>query len=141
MKKLKIAFWISTGLVSLMMLNSAYMCIASPMMKTSIAHLGFPGYFRTELGITKLLGVIAILIPAIPARVKEWAYAGFFFMFVSGIMAHMIMGDPAAMWSVGIMTLILLGVSYVSFRKLQVATEHSSIPATSSSKTATTETK
>lgn len=50
----------------------------NPVMVAGYAHIGFPDWFRVELGIAKLLGALALIIPAIPARVKEWAYACFF---------------------------------------------------------------
>lgn len=119
MKKVKITYWISTGLISLMMLNSAYMCFASPFMKDSLTHLGFPDYFRIELGIAKTLGTIALLIPLLPVKIKEFAYAGFFIMFFSGIMAHIIKGDPASMWGAGIAAFCVLITSYLSYQRLQ----------------------
>ncbi len=79
MKKLNIYYWIITGLFCAFMLFSAIPDI----METSeamafIKDLGYPAYFVKFIGIAKVLGVIAILIPGFP-RIKEWAYAGLFF--------------------------------------------------------------
>jgi hypothetical protein len=58
-----------------------------------IPHLGFPDYFRIELGAGKLLGAIALILPFVPRKVKEFAYAGFTIIFVSAFIAHLASGD------------------------------------------------
>src|SRR6185369_10727053 len=79
MKKTKIAFWIITGLFSAFMLFSSIPDIlVVPDAKAFMNHLGYPDYIIPFLGVMKLLGIIAILIPGFP-RIKEWAYAGLFF--------------------------------------------------------------
>jgi uncharacterized membrane protein YphA (DoxX/SURF4 family) len=57
-----------------------------------LAHLGYPAYFSTILGAWKLLGAIAIVAPRLP-RLKEWAYAGFFFDLTSAAISHASVGD------------------------------------------------
>src|ERR1700730_4659163 len=79
MKKTKTFYWIITGLFSAFMLFSAIPDIlVVPDAVTLLNHLGYPNYIIPFLGVAKLLGVIAILIPGFP-RIKEWAYAGLFF--------------------------------------------------------------
>lgn len=79
MKKTKLLYWIITGLFSAFMLFSAVPDIlVMPEAVTFLAHLGYPKYIVPFLGVAKLLGIIAILIPGFP-RLKEWAYAGLFF--------------------------------------------------------------
>jgi hypothetical protein len=58
-----------------------------------IIHLGYPVYFLTLLGLAKLLGVVTVLTPGFPL-LKEWAYAGFFFMMTGAIYSHIAVGDP-----------------------------------------------
>ncbi|HMX38014.1 MAG TPA: DoxX family protein, partial [Ferruginibacter sp.] len=58
------------------------------------AHLGYPAYLMTLLGILKILGVIVVTIPGLP-RLKEWAYAGFFFSMAGAIFSHLAINDPA----------------------------------------------
>ena len=60
-------------------------------------HLGFPDYFRIELAIAKISGVLVLIIPAIPVKIKEWAYAGFGIVFISASVDHASNGDAAAM--------------------------------------------
>ena len=89
-----VAYWASTGLFAAMMAGSAFAYLTQPAMAQAFAHLGFPPYFRVELGIAKLLGVAALLAPT-PPRVKEWAYAGFGITLVSAIVAHSTVDGPA----------------------------------------------
>ena len=80
MKTTKILYWVFTILFSLMMLLSAYSSVLSQPEAVKGMHdgLGYPIYFIPFVGVAKILGVIAILVPGFP-RIKEWAYAGFFF--------------------------------------------------------------
>ncbi|HEU5291161.1 MAG TPA: DoxX family protein [Cyclobacteriaceae bacterium] len=78
-KRDTIIFWISTGLFCAMMLTSAIPnLLSAPDWVTIFEQLGFPNYLLPFLGVAKLLGVIALLVPGFN-RIKEWAYAGFFF--------------------------------------------------------------
>jgi DoxX-like family len=79
MKRTQTLYWIITGLFLLFMLFSAIPDIlVVPDAITFMGHLGYPKYIIPFLGVAKLLGVIAILVPGFP-RIKQWAYAGFFF--------------------------------------------------------------
>src|SRR6187402_1727508 len=80
MKKTNIFYWVFTGLFAFLMLGSAIPDILSQPIAIQGMHveLGYPTYFVPFIGIAKLLGVIAILVPGFP-RIKEWAYAGLFF--------------------------------------------------------------
>lgn len=111
MKKNNSIYWISTGILSTMMLFSAYNYIASPQMATAFKHLGFPDYLRYELAIAKVLGALALIIPQIPVRVKEWAYAGFGITFISAFIGHISSGDPV---SVAMMPLVFFAVLVIS---------------------------
>ncbi len=71
-----IVYWIVTALFCLQMSFSAYAQLRLPQVAEAFTHLGFPAYFRVELSWAKLLGVVLMLAP-VPARLKEWAYAGF----------------------------------------------------------------
>lgn len=114
MKSVKIIYWTTTTIVSVMMLFSAYMYFTSVEVKQGFVHLGFPDYFRIELAVAKALGALALLLPFIPARVKEWAYAGFFINFVSAIIAHLASGDAASTWGSVTVFLLILIASYIS---------------------------
>ena len=89
---IKITYWTTTGIFSVMMLASAVMYFTMPAMDETFEHLGFPAYFRIELGVFKIAGAAALLLPVSP-RSKEWAYAGFFITLVSAFIAHSASGD------------------------------------------------
>lgn len=114
MNKWKLIFLISTGLFSLMMLGSATMYFISVEVAQTFAGLGFPDYFRIELGIAKYLGVAALLVPKIPNNVREWAYAGFGITVISAAIAHAAIGDPIGSILPPIFALALLCLSYFS---------------------------
>ncbi len=79
MKKTKTLYWIITGIFSAFMLFSSLPDIVnSPDAVIFMTHLGYPPYFTPFIGVAKVLGIVAILIPGFP-RIKEWAYAGLFF--------------------------------------------------------------
>lgn len=108
MKKNKIIYWIATGLIGAMMLFSGFNYFANPKVAEGFQFLGFPDYFRVELGIAKLVGALALLIPAVPRRVKEWAYAGFTFNLISAAVAHIAKGDVSGSMSPIIMLAVLI---------------------------------
>lgn len=112
MKKNKIIYWASTGIIGAMMLFSAYGYLTSEALKAAFVHLGFPGYFRIELAIAKITGAIVLLVPVIPKRIKELAYFGFAITFISAFIAHTSSGDPI---SVAIMPLIFSGILLASY--------------------------
>ena len=74
-KRIVIAFWVVTALFCLQIGFTAYAQLRLPQVAEAFTHLGFPVYFRVELSWAKLLGVVLLLAP-VPARLKEWAYAG-----------------------------------------------------------------
>ncbi len=119
MKKDKIIYWTATGLFSLMMLNSGYQYLTSPDMEAAFNHLGFPDYFRIELAVAKILGVIALLIPYIPKVFKQFAYAGFTINLFSAAIAHASKGDPAIGIILPFGVLAILATSYIYYEKLR----------------------
>jgi len=99
------------------MFYSAYAYLTQDAMVQAFHHLGYPDYFRVELAVAKLLGAIFLLIPG-AARVKEWAYAGFLFTFISAFIAHFASGDPVANRIMPLVFLVLLIVSYITYHKI-----------------------
>lgn len=115
-KTIKISYWISTALVSLMMVFSAYSYFTSSEVKQGFQHLGFPDYFRVELAIAKILGAIMLVVP-IKGQVKEWAYAGFTVTFISAFIAHTASGDSINNRIGPIVFLSVLALSYLTYHK------------------------
>ncbi|WP_229248960.1 DoxX family protein [Dyadobacter sandarakinus] len=99
MKKTKIVYWILTGLAAAMLgVGAIFDAVSAPEALTHVMHLGYPAYIVPFLGIAKLLGVIAILVPGFP-RIKEWAYAGLFFDLAGALYSHIAAGDgPSCGW-------------------------------------------
>ncbi len=124
MKKNKIIYWATTGIVSLMMLFSAFFYFSSPEAEENFRQLGFPGFFRIELGVAKIIAAIILLLPQIPGVVKEWAYAGLGITFVSAAIAHVSNGDPAAMAATPLIVLAILIISNVYLKKTTVPQAH-----------------
>ncbi|MBA9079677.1 MULTISPECIES: DoxX family protein [Rufibacter] len=117
MNKTKITYYATTGIITVMMLFIAYETLTKPEVKVSMANLGFPDYFRIELGITKLIGVVFLWLPV--RLLKEAGYIGFAIMFASAAYAHFMMGDPADKVVAGLAFLAILIASYVSYAKHQ----------------------
>ena len=124
-KRLVAGFWISTALFALQMGFTAYARLRLPQVAAAFAHLGFPAYFRVELSWAKLAGLAALLIPMVPARLKEWAYVGFAITLVSALIAHLVVGDGVEAWSWSVGTGVLLGASYFFYRRLQTGVPRS----------------
>ncbi|MDB5138349.1 MAG: DoxX-like family protein [Mucilaginibacter sp.] len=117
MKATKITYWIVTGIIGLMMTYSAYAYLTQEKAVQGFIHLGYPDYFRKELAVGKLIGVILLLIP-FKGRIKEWTYAGFTIIFISAFIAHISSGDPASKFMAPVIFLALLSVSYITYHKL-----------------------
>lgn len=121
MKRTHIIYWTSTVLVTLQAGLAGIMCITNPEVAPGFAHLGFPDYFRWELGIAKFIGATAILLPIAPLRVKEWAYAGLAIVFLSAFIAHTAV-DGIGTAIAPVVSLVLLVVSYVHLHKREAMT-------------------
>jgi hypothetical protein len=119
--KNKIIYWTSTALVCLIMLYSAYGYLTNEELKGAFIHLGFPDYFRVELAVAKAIGVLLLIIPAVPSKLKEFAYFGFAITFVSAFIAHSASGDPASAKTAPIIFAVLLAVSYFYYTKIKYA--------------------
>ena len=109
----KVTYWVSTGLLAALSVFAAFAYLSgSPQAVQGFAHVGYPQQLRIILGIAKLLGAIALVIPGLP-KLKEWAYAGFTFAWVSAFIAHYLAKDgPKAFMP--LILLVFLFVSYVT---------------------------
>lgn len=108
----KIIYWVATLWLALGMFSTGLVQLIK--MKEDvdkIAHLGYPTYLLTILGVWKMLGVVAILIPRYPL-VKEWAYAGFFFAMTGAAISHIIMSDPLSEIFPSVLLLVLTVMSW-----------------------------
>jgi uncharacterized membrane protein YphA (DoxX/SURF4 family) len=108
----KIIYWIATAWLALGMLSTGIVQFIK--MKEEVdmmTRLGYPLYFLTIIAVWKILGVIAILIPKFPI-LKEWAYAGFFFVMTGAVISHLAVGDEAKELFGPILLLVLTAISW-----------------------------
>ena len=117
-KGIVIGFWVVTALFCLQIGFTAYAQLRLPQVAEAFNHLGFPDYFRVELSLAKFLGVVLLLAP-VPARLKEWAYAGFAFTLGSALIAHLSVGDGPEAWGFAAGTSVLWALSYFFWRRLE----------------------
>src|SRR5437773_7764780 len=118
--KTQAIYWTTTSIVCAVMVFSAInFNLANPIgpMKGAFAHLGFPDYFRIELTVAKALGVLALLIPGIPFKAREFAYFGFAITLISASIAHFSVGDPLLFVIDPLLFLGALVTSYVYFNR------------------------
>ncbi|UBM59539.1 DoxX family protein [Marinilongibacter aquaticus] len=114
-KRNKIIYWVATAWLSLGMVSTGIVQLIKMDEEVEVmTHLGYPLYFLTIIGVWKLLGVVAVLVPKFPL-LKEWAYAGFFFCMSGALFSHLAAGDGAKEFF-GPSLLILLTVVSWYFR-------------------------
>ncbi|MDC7999925.1 DoxX family protein [Aequorivita todarodis] len=113
MKTNKILFWTATIIIFLFEGVMPALTSQTELAKESIRHLGYPDYFGVALVVFKVLGALILIIPSIPKRLKEWAYAGFTFDFLFACISN---------WAVdgfgfnAVFPLIILAILMVSYR-------------------------
>ncbi|MFZ9170635.1 MAG: DoxX family protein [Sediminibacterium sp.] len=120
MKTTKIVYWVSTSIICLFALSAVQM--NSEMAIEGSKHVLIPRYLSIEISIGQLIGLVLLIVPAIPKRFKEWAYVGFGIMYISALIAHLAVGDPFIPF--GLMAVVFFGLllcSYISFHKLEAA--------------------
>ena len=111
-KRNRIIYWIATIWLALGMTATGVVQLLQVEEETkSMERLGYPLYLLTLLGIWKILGVIAVLLPKFPLQ-KEWAYAGFFFIMTGALFSHLAAGSPVAEFFPALLLLVLAVISY-----------------------------
>jgi hypothetical protein len=111
-KRNKIIYWVSTVWMSLGMFSGGIAQLLKVKETVEgVTHLGYPVYFLTIIGIWKILGVVAVLMPKFPL-LKEWAYAGFFFTMTGALFSHIANGDPVKENFGPVLLIVLITVSW-----------------------------
>jgi hypothetical protein len=120
MKKDKIIFWTSTCFLFLFegMMPLSTLLFASQYMNAGTKPLGYPDYFAVALIICKVLGAVAISLPQVPHRIKEWAYAGLTFNLIFAVISHLVVDGPQMVSFFPLIILAILMVSYHYHYKL-----------------------
>jgi len=117
MKKVRIFYWITTGLFALLMLFSSISSLVSPAQASAFFKtINMPDYLIPFLSIAKLLGVIAILVPGYP-RIKEWAYAGLLYDLIGAMYCNYSSAKTTAEWLPMIVFIALAFTSYFLYHK------------------------
>lgn len=111
-KRDNIIYWIATIWLSLGMVSTGIVQILKVKEEADMfGHLGYPSYLLTILGVWKILGVVAVLIPKFPI-LKEWAYAGFFFTMTGAVFSHAAVGDGGKEFFGPVLLIVLTMVSW-----------------------------
>ena len=118
MKKLKITFWITTGIIFIFEGVMPAFTFQTELAKEGIRHLGYPEYFGNALVAFKVLGALALIIPKIPRRIKEWAYAGFAFDFIFATISHWAVDGFGGQTIFPLIFLVILAAAYVTGQKI-----------------------
>jgi hypothetical protein len=124
-------YWVVTGLmVAFMMLGSVPDVLQLEQAASFIRHLGYPSYLLPFLGIAKIVGIAAVLVPSL-RTIKEWAYAGLVIDLTGALYSHLSVGDPVSVWAFPVIGLVLVGGSYLLYRLYTSAFEPSASIRTS----------
>lgn len=119
MKKDKIIYWISTGFIFLFEGVMPALTSQTELAKEGIAHLGYQPYFLVMLTVFKVIGALALILPQIPTKVKEWAYAGFGFVFIAAFVGHVSVDGLNGMSFFPLVVFGIMIVSYIYYHKLR----------------------
>ena len=121
MKKNNIIFWVATAIIILWegLMPLATLLFAPQYATAGTKPLGYPDYFAYTLIICKVLGVAAIALPKVPAKLKEWTYAGFTFSLVFAFISHACVDKNMGFMILPLVVLGILMVSYAYHNKIQ----------------------
>ncbi|MGO4771846.1 DoxX family protein [Flavobacterium sp. W22_SRS_FK3] len=119
MKKAKMIFWITTIIIFIFEGVMPALTSQSEMAKEGIRHLGYPEYFGNALVVFKILGVLVLVIPQVPNRIKEWAYAGFAFDFIFASISHFAVDGIDFQSFFPLIILAILMISYIYYHKIE----------------------
>ena len=125
MKNQKIIFWVTTVIIFLMEGVMPAFTSQTEMAKEGIKHLGYPEYFGNALVVFKVVGALLLIIPQVPKRIKEWAYAGFAFDFIFASISHFAVDGFNFQLFFPLIILAIMLVSYYSYHQLNPASTHS----------------
>jgi hypothetical protein len=121
MKSQKIAYWAPTIFIFIFEGVIPALTSNSQLAADGIRHLGYPDYFRVMLTIFKVIGALAIILPMVKDRFKEWAYAGFGITFISAAVSHWVNDGLTVLSFFPVIVFGLLIISYVFYHKLNPA--------------------
>ncbi len=118
MKTAKIIFWVSTGFIFLFEGVMPAFTGHSELAIEGITSLGYPSYFVTVLVVAKVLGTLALILPFVSPRIKEWAYVGLGITMLSAFVSHWVVNGLQALTFFPLVVFAILVVSYRYYHKL-----------------------
>lgn len=119
LKRDKIIYWVSTGLLALFILPGIFF-LNSPMAIEGTKHIGMPYWFHVELGIGKFIGGLILILPMVPPRIKEWAYVAFGIDIISATIGHIAVDGFTLSSLEPLIFLLVLVASYVYYHKIKM---------------------
>ena len=119
MKKTRIIYWTTTAIIFLFDAVLPAFTSHTKLAVEGIKHLGYPDYFGVMLTVFKVIGGIALILPPIPGRIKEWAYAGFGIAFICAAVSHTVVDGVTFQTFLPLIILGILVASYVSYHQLR----------------------
>jgi len=123
MKTTKIIYWITTSLIVLFEGVMPALTSHTQVAIDGIRHLGYPDYLRVMIAVFKVTGALALILPLVKGRLKEWAYAGFTFTFIGAFVSHAATDGIHGQTFFPLVVLGVLAVSYWSYHKIQRSAE------------------
>lgn len=123
MKAVCIVYWVTTILIVLFEGVMPALTSQTEMAKAGIRHLGYPDYFGVLLVIFKVGGSILLVVPQVPSRVKEWAYAGFSFDFIFASYSCFVVDGFGFSGFMPLLVFAVLITSYICYHRLKRADE------------------
>jgi hypothetical protein len=120
-KTTKVIFWTTTIIIFIMEGLLPAFTSQTELAKEGIKHLGYPEYFGNALVVFKVFGALTLIIPQVPKRIKEWAYAGFAFDFIFASISHFAIDGMDFQSFFPLIFLGILIASYYSFHKLNTS--------------------
>ncbi|HEX2608288.1 MAG TPA: DoxX family protein [Flavisolibacter sp.] len=124
MKKTTILYWTTTVIIFLFEGVMPAFTSQTELAKEGIRHLGYPAYFGILLTVYKVLGTLAIVLPQVPSRIKEWAYAGLAFDFISAFISLAVVDGIHASTFFPLVIFVLLIVSYITYHQKKAQLSH-----------------
>ena len=124
MKKTTAIYWTTTVIIFLFEGVVPALTSHTELAKEGIRHLGYPAYFGDMLVVFKILGALILLVPQVPTRIKEWAYAGFAFDFIAACVSHAAIDGAHFQTFFPLLFLALLVTSYITYHLKVKAAPH-----------------
>ncbi|MCC4213593.1 DoxX family protein [Leeuwenhoekiella parthenopeia] len=121
MKKIKIIFWVATTIIFLMeaVMPLGTLIFAHEYFNAGTKPLGYPDYFAYTLIICKILGATALMLPKLPIKLREWAYAGLTFNLIFAVISHIVVDKNISYIIMPLVVGAILAVSYIYNQKIQ----------------------